>query len=238
MSMQDPHSRGRAAPPAAAHHTIRLEMLFTLIMAVAAVGTAWAGFESSQWSRRQTASTTEAAAIRLQATREFDRADQQHNLDELLFTQWLNAIDIEMQADPSAAPITDYTPREKAISNFLLARFRPEFQPAMRAWLATHPFREADAPATPFAMPEYRLAAQTKADGLAATAEQRTVQARHAAARASNYTLTGLLFALAVFFSAIGNKASEGFNKRFLLGLSGVTLLGTLSVLAISPIVL
>ena len=53
--------------------------------------------------------------------------------------------------------------KEKELADFYFARFRAEFKPAVDAWVATRPLQNADAPLTPFAMPQYRVAAQAEA---------------------------------------------------------------------------
>ena len=50
-------------------------------------------------------------------------------------------------------------------------RFRQEFKPAFNAWIATKPLKTKGAPLTPFAMPQYRLAARAEAERLDQTAE-------------------------------------------------------------------
>src|SRR5262245_38419419 len=60
--------------------------------------------------------------------------------------------------------------RAAALARFYRSRFRDEFKPAFASWLATRPFTAADAPKTPFEMPQYRLAATDEADRLEATA--------------------------------------------------------------------
>ena len=54
--------------------------------------------------------------------------------------------------------------------HFYRKRFRPEFRPAFEAWVATRPRTNRDAPLSPFAMPQYKLAATAKADRLEAQA--------------------------------------------------------------------
>ena len=66
------------------------------------------------------------------------------------FTQWVDA----------------YALKERELADFYFKRFRDEFQPAVNAWVATRPLKNPDAPLTPFAMPQYKLAAQAEADRL------------------------------------------------------------------------
>ncbi|WP_201774026.1 hypothetical protein [Pseudoxanthomonas suwonensis] len=236
METEPTHQESRAEEKAQ-RRTDRLEMLFTLVMAMAAIGTAWAGFESAKWGGVQSRLTTEASAARIEANRKSNEAWQQRTVDVITFTQWLGALNAELQDDP-AAHEAGYAPRERTLSAFIHARFRDEFKPAFEAWMAYRPLRNPDAPATPFVMPEYRLAAQDEADRLSERAEQRGTEALAASTLSDNYVLTGVLFALVLFFVAVGNKANSRRSRWLLFGLSLVTFAATLGVLATFPVVI
>ena len=81
-------------------------------------------------------------------------ANRQGQIDVALFTQWVDA----------------YARDETELERFYRKRFRPEFQPAFQAWVATRPRKNPEAPLSPFAMPQYKLAATAKADRLEAQA--------------------------------------------------------------------
>lgn len=131
-------------------------------MAFAAVGTAWAGFQSAKWSGVQANSYAQAAATRTESNRTSTEAGQERIVDVISFTTWLNALNQEIIADPSTRPSDGYEPQEDTISGFLFDRFRDEFRPAVNAWLDTRPLVDPGAPATPF------LAAATLLGGLVA----------------------------------------------------------------------
>ena len=214
----------------------RLEMLFTMIMAMAAIATAWAGFESSKWGGIQSQLNIEAGAQRAQANRLFSEAGQLRSLDAIVFTQWLGALNIEIQVDPSAFPGQGYVPRENTVSAFLYARFRAEFRPAFDAWLEQQPLRNPDAPPTPFDMTQYQQASQIEAERLLALAEAKARRAMELDEVSNNYTLVSVMFALVLFFVAVGNKANTRFTRRLLFGLSLLTFLATLSVMLTFPV--
>lgn len=234
--MNPPTPESPADQARAQRRSDRLEMLFTLIMAMAAIATAWAGFESSKWGSVQAQLNIQAGAQRAQANRLFAEAGQLRSLDAIVFTQWLNALNVEMQSDPSAFPAHGYSPREHSVSGFLYARFRLESRPAFDAWLAQQPLRNPAAPGTPFEMPEYRLASQTEGERLLAEAETKAAQALALSQVSENYMLVSLMFALVLFFVAVGNKSSGRFARRLLFGLSLVTFTATLGVMFSFPI--
>ena len=95
------------------------------------------------------------------------------------------------------------------LATFYVARFRPEFQPAFDAWLATDPLTDPDAPPTPFAMDEYRLAATAEAERLDAEAEAAAATVRRNVQRAANYVLAVVLFSVALFFAGHEHEAAR-----------------------------
>jgi hypothetical protein len=108
--------------------------------------------------------------------------------------------------------------------------------PAVDAWVATRPLQNADAPLTPFAMPEYRLAARAEADQLEADAEAFAAGARTNVQRATNYVLGVVLFAVALFFAGMSTKLRERRLQVVLLALGATVFLGTVVWLATLPV--
>ena len=108
------------------------------------------------------------------------------------------------------------------LADFYAVRFRSEFKPAFAAWIATKPFTNAAAPKTPFAMPQYRLAASSRADALEVKAAANSLHAKDANQRADNYTLAVVLFASALFFAGISLKLDSLSLRTALLGLGGL----------------
>ena len=126
----------------------RFELAATLLLAVAAVATAWAAYQSARWHGEQARAQSASIAARVESTRAADVANRQGQVDVALFTQWVDA----------------YAREETELAAFYRKRFRPEFVPAFDAWVATRPRKNPDAPLSPFAMPQYALAATTMAD--------------------------------------------------------------------------
>lgn len=213
-----------------------IELTLAVVMALAAVGTAWAGFQSAKWSGVQANTYAQASAVRVESGKAATAAGQQQLLDVVTFTSWLQALQAEIAADPSVRPAGDYTPDEDELSGFLYARFREEFRPAVDAWIATRPLIDPDAPATPFEMDEYRLATAERSAELVAEAEDLSATARQANQRSDNYVLTAVALALALFFAGIATRVRRLRTKRFLVVLSVATLAGSAVVLLFSPV--
>jgi hypothetical protein len=196
---------------AGAHLHDRAELLATVLLAIAAVATAWSSYQSARWSGVQANEYSRASAARIESTKAASAAGQQSEVDVLTFTQWVNA----------------YAAGEKRLERFYFDRFRSEFKPALQAWIATHPLQNPDAPPTPFAMPEYRLANEVEAEALQVKAEADSTSAQQANQRADNYVLAVVLFAAALFFAGISTKLRVPKQRISVLALGYALFLGT-----------
>jgi hypothetical protein len=198
----------------------RLEIVATVLLALATVATAWSGYQASRWNGEQATAFSRASAMRIESAKADDLANAQTQIDVATFTQWVDA----------------YAQDQTELTDFYYRRFRPEFKPAMDAWIATRPLRNPDAPLTPFAMPEYQLEARAEADRLEAEAETWSATARTNIQRATNYVLAVVLFAGALFFAGMSTKLGSPRLRWVLLGFGIVILLGTVVWIATFPV--
>ena len=126
--------------------------------------------------------------------------------------------------------------KDTALASFYRQRFRPEFKPAFDAWLATNPLTTPSAPPSPFAMPEYRLAANVEADRLQRTAGVNAAKAEVANRRANDYVGAVVLFASALFFAGIGMKLRTPGARTAIIVMGGALFIGTAIWLATQPL--
>jgi hypothetical protein len=192
----------------------------TVLLAVAAVATAWSSYQATRWNGEQTKAGAKTHAIRLDAVRAQGLAEAQTQVDVATFTQWVDA----------------YARDEKTLTTFYFDRFREEFKPAVNAWIATRPLRTEGAPLTPFTMPEYQLAAADEAERLDAEAEASAATVRENIQRASNYVLGVVLFAVALFFAGMSTKLGAQRLRVITVALGCVIFLGTAIWIATFPV--
>jgi hypothetical protein len=196
-----------------------VEVLATVLLALAAVATAWSSYQASRWNGEQAKAGARANAARIESTRASALAVGQKQVDVATFMQWVNA----------------YALGEKRLQAFYFRRFRAEFRPAIEAWLATKPMQNPDAPLTPFVMPQYRLAAEREAAVLTGAAEASAGAALADIQRATNYVLAVVLFAAALFFAGMSTKLSTRPLRITLLGVGIAMFFGALVWLATQP---
>lgn len=162
-----------------------VEVCATVLVGIAALATSWSGYQSTLWNGTQAREAIVAGSMRTCATRASTAAGQARTLDVLTFISWLSA------RSGDDARLAAYFERH----------VRPEFAPAFHAWLAAHRDGDSSAPAVPFGMRQYQLAADAetaRCDSAAARAGER---AQHANAASDHYMLATVIFAVVLFFA-------------------------------------
>jgi hypothetical protein len=198
----------------------RFETLATVLLAAAALATAWSTFQSGRWRGEQAANTGKSNAARIESSQASTRAGQLTQIDIATFIQWSNA---DLAGN-------------RRLAAFYRRRFRDEFRPAFDAWLATNPRENAKAPTSPFVMPQYLLAEAQRSDRLARTADRRSAAAADANRDADDYLLAVVLFASSLFFAGISTKVRSLRQRQVLLGLGCLIFLSGVVWVATSPI--
>ena len=167
-----------------------LEILGVLLLAVAAVATAWGGFQAAKGDGRQSILYAEAGVDRVQATTVAIAGQQRLASDAATFNEWLQA----KRANDAQLQV------------MLVRRFSPEYRTAFVAWLKTAPFTRSSAPPGPAYLPVYHNPQLEQAEHLneeAAVAEEEGTHARETAER---YIGATVLFALVLFLVAVSQR--------------------------------
>jgi hypothetical protein len=206
--------------PASHQRVDRLELLGAILMAIAAVATAWSSYQATRWNGEQAVAASRTNAIRIDAARAAGLANAESEVDVATFIAWADA---DLRDDA-------------AVAAFFQDRFRDEFRTAFDAWLDTDPLTDPDAPPTPFSMPEYQVESKLQAEQLDEQAEASAALVRRNILRASNYVLAVVLFAVALFFAGMSTKLSSRRLRGMLLACGYTILGGALVWLALSPV--
>jgi hypothetical protein len=202
------------------HGERRIELAATALLALAAVATAWASYQSSRWHGKQAEAQSASIAERVESSKAANVANRQVQIDVDTFTQWIDA----------------YANGQTELTNFYERRFRDEFKPAFEAWIATRPLDNRRAPLSPFATPQYELSAMKEAERHEALATAAAHQVRIEIQRADNYMLAVVLFASSLFFAGISTKLHSQEGRLAILGLGYVVFLGTAIWIATFPV--
>lgn len=167
-----------------------IEILEVVVLAMAAIATAWSGYQAAKGDGQQSVLYSGASVDRIQANTAATLGQQRLAADAAMFSAWLQA---RAAGDPQ-------------LQAAFVRRFSPEYRAAFGAWLKTEPFTNPDAPPGPGYMPEYHNPQVEQASELnekAATLEHAGTEARHTA---EQYVRATVLFALVLFLIAVGQR--------------------------------
>ena len=190
-----------------------LEMAAVVLLSVTVVVTAWSGYQAAKWAGDQSRLYTQASALRVKSAQEAVRAGQGRIDDQLYFNGWLDA----------------YEGGDRELARIYRRRFRPEFIPAFRAWLAQRPFSNPRAIPGPLYVPEYRPAALARAEELDAEAEELYREGVQAKKHDDEFTLTTVFFAAVLFFGSVSLRLDWWPLRVAVFALGSVMLLGGLA---------
>jgi hypothetical protein len=198
-----------------------LDTTTTVILSLAAVGTAWATFQASQWSSKESDSVSASAASRSKAIQATSRGARTEQLDTTIWLQWLSA----------------FRAGDTAQATFLRDRFRPGLLRAHSVWVAKAVVAPdgkvvSAPPGTPFTEPQYVVPDAVRADELSAEADRELAVSQEASSRSTKFVLVAVVLALVLFFAGIATKFREPRLQAALVGLAlGVCLFGLVRML-------
>ncbi len=197
-----------------------VEFIAAVVLSLATVATAWAGYQAALWGGDQAEHMAAANASTVQAAQKSNQALQLTSLHANLFVAWVTAISNE----------------DQELADFLYERFPVALKTASDAWIATNPRTNPDAPATPFQMAEYSLPETAEAAELDQKAQEEMDLAQAANDISDRYVLLTVIFASVLFFGGISGKFQSKAIDLAMLVLSGLVFLVGLGILATYPI--
>ena len=164
-----------------------IEILAVLLMSATTLATAWSGYQAARWSGEQSQNYARASTMRIKSQEQATAAGQLRIDDLVLFNGWLDAREAG----------------NARLAAIYRARFRPEFVPAFRAWIAQKPFTNPRAIAGPLYMPQYRSADLARSAKLDAAADDLYQEGTAAKSYDDKYILSTVFFAAVLFFAGI-----------------------------------
>jgi hypothetical protein len=188
-----------------------LEIIAVLILGITTVGTAWCGYQASQWNGAQSALARESSDDRVEASRLFGLATQKVAYDSSMIG------DYAIAAQQGNDKLTEF---------YRKTLVRPDFIPILDRWIAE--VKAGGTPASLFTDTAYLD--QQFGDYRAATdkAEKATLASQAAGETANAYVVTTILLAVALFFAGVTSSFKYVPARVFLLILA----LGTVAVAA------
>jgi hypothetical protein len=196
------------------------EVVTASMLAVVAIASSWSVYQATRWAGVQSTDFAQAAALRVESTRNSTLTGQLRLYDLILANNWINAHftgDVEL---------------EKTYES----RLRPEFLPIFEAWLALDPFHHTDAPAGPLFMPGYSSSLPDTAERLDAEAARIFSEGETAREQGDAYVLNTVFLAMVLFLTTIADRFQWNAARAATLAIGLVMLLVGLYHLVTYPI--
>lgn len=191
------------------HRDYLVELLATVLLALATVGSAWSAYQSTRWSGEQSFQYSKANALRAESVRASTEMSLRVEIDVGLFESWVEA----------------FAHGDLRRADFYEQRFRNEFRPAFEAWRAEKHEPGTAPNGTPFTRPEYHSEQLQKSQQLADDATAAFENARQSNQNGDNFTFCVVLFASVLFFAGVSTKLLHPSLKYALLALAVLTML-------------
>jgi hypothetical protein len=190
-----------------------------ILLAVVAVLAAWSGFASAKWSTHSSLDLARASAARTEANRYDYEAANLRSFDSTMFDAWFTA----------------YVAGNKAAMRVAEERFRPVYLAAFKAWLATHPLTNSNAPKGPSYMPQYKLPEVGQANASDAKANAYYALGEQAGSNADGYVRTTVYLATVLFLVGISGHFKVRAARIGLISIAGVILVFSVFSLIVAP---
>jgi hypothetical protein len=205
------HERGASHP-----HSRSISIVEAVLLSVVTLVAAWSGYSASKWSTESAIDLSNASTERAKANRAFQGSLTLRTLDATGFNAWFTAY---LQGHRAAAAVAQ-------------KRFRPAYDVAFQAWLATNPFTNPNAPKGPQYMPEYKPAGEAQAERLDREADALFAHGEKAASTADEYVRVTVILASVLFIVGISSQFPVSAVRYGLIALGGVLLVfGAVEVL-------
>ncbi len=189
------------------------------LLAAVALMAAWSGFASAKWSTESRLQLSQAAAARTEGNRAAAVAAANKEFDSIAFNAWFGAF---IAGNTQAADVAE-------------RRFRPEFAVAFNAWIATDPFNDVDAPASPTYMPQYTQPELEQAAELDKKAEELADEGAKSAETADRYVRITVFLATVLFLVGISGHFNLRAARYGLIATASLILAISVAFLVTSP---
>jgi hypothetical protein len=194
------------------------DVLSSVFLAAATVASAWCAYQSSVWSGVERGSIAEASGAQFAASRRASEVNRDTTIDVSTFANYIAA---ELRGD-------------RKLADYLRAHARPEFRPALEAWIRDVAKSGPDAP-LPFARPEYRLSAQEDVDALDRRSREAMSAGNDANRNGDLFVLHTVLFSLSLFFLGSVSQIDNGKVRALMLALGALAFLVSATSMARIP---
>jgi hypothetical protein len=187
------------------------ELWGTVVLTLATLATAWAGYQSGRWNSLENALHVQGTTLRIESSQLAIQGQQVQMTDLSMFSNWANATGNG----------------NTRLADFYYLRFRDEFRPVVDEWLATRPLDNPDAPPSPFDMEAYQPVELEEAERLLEEAGRLTGLAEVAGNFVDQFTKIVVTLAGALLLAGIASQFEWEELRAVVVGIAILILLAS-----------
>ena len=202
------HARHAQEHGGGGRHDRLISIAEAVLLSVVTIAAAWSGYAAAKWGTESSLSLAKASATRVEANRAFQESLTFRVGDALSFNAWLGAY---FGGNENALRVAEN-------------RFRPAFERAFQAWIATRPFTNTSAPKGPQAMPQYKPTGQALSHTLDRRADELYSDGQKSAETGDKYVRTTVILASVLFLIGISSHFPLRGVRYGLIGVGGALL--------------
>jgi hypothetical protein len=202
------HAKGHEPHDPHQRHDRLVSIAEAVLLSIVALLAAWSGYAAAKWSTESRVGLAQAASARSKANRANQEAVTLRNFDSSTFEAWFTAFAVH---NPQAMALAEH-------------RFRPAFLVAFKAWRATMPENNPNAPRGPTYMKQYREPGLAKARVLDHQADEAFASGAAAGETSDKFVRTTVFLASVLFLVGISTRFPLRAGRYALVGLGAVLL--------------
>ena len=181
------HKKHVAAGKDDEHRDRWLAIVEAVLLSLVAVLAAYSGYTAAKWGTEASVTLAKASAARTKANRADLEGIVTRTLDSASFNAWFTA----------------FTAGNANAERLAARRMRPGYRPAFRAWLATDPAHNRNAPPGPAYMPQYVIPQESLAKAYDKQADAAFAEGANAGSTSDKYIRDTVFLATVLFLVGI-----------------------------------
>lgn len=170
-------------------HIKLISILEAVLLSIVTITAAWSGYAAAKWNTESSLNLAKASAFRTKANGAYLQSLTLRSQDASNFNAWFYAY---LQGNKNGERVAE-------------ARFRPQYDVAFRAWLATKPFTNPNAPKGPQYMPQYVPTGLAQSRALTTLANTHYAVGEHAASISDRYIRVTVILASVLFLVGLSS---------------------------------
>jgi hypothetical protein len=170
-------------------HDKAISIAEAVLLSLVTITVAWSGYSAAKWNTSSSLHLAKGSTLRAKATRAFQGSLTLRTQDAANFNAWFGAY------------LAGYERGERVAER----RFRAQYEVAFKAWLATKPFTNSDAPKGPQYMPQYKPTGEALSKRLDAQADRLYAAGAKAGETSDKYIRVTVILASVLFLVGLSS---------------------------------